>query len=221
MNVIEDIEFLNVFGALSQKNRVQGLDSQCIKECVNSISTKIVTRIIFKCPLVFTLHLTLKLLLIHFGLEFQQCVPSAIRKYMDERRDMPAERNASITCPIHKKGDRKGCNNYRGGRLLSITYKILASTIRERLKPRMLSASFGHSNVVSCQESQPQTADIHIKENPRGCKGWQRMYHLKKFSLPSIRWVDITTKYARETLVSRTGEQQHQTQEVIGQAESD
>ena len=38
---------------------------------------------------------------------------------------MPLEWKEPIIVPIHKKGDRMVCNNYRGISLLSTSYKIL------------------------------------------------------------------------------------------------
>jgi hypothetical protein len=43
--------------------------------------------------------------------------------------------NKSITVQVHKKGDKTGCNNYRGISLLSISYKIVSNILLSRLSP--------------------------------------------------------------------------------------
>ena len=48
---------------------------------------------------------------------------------------MPEEWKESIIVPIHKKGDKTKCNNYRGTSLLPITYKILSNILLSRLIP--------------------------------------------------------------------------------------
>lgn len=47
---------------------------------------------------------------------------------------LPDEWNESIITPLHKKGDRQNCANYRGISLLNHTYKVLSKIIQNRLE---------------------------------------------------------------------------------------
>ena len=49
--------------------------------------------------------------------------------------DMPKDWNVSVIRPIHKKGDRMMCANYRDISLINIGYKILSTILCDRLKP--------------------------------------------------------------------------------------
>ena len=46
--------------------------------------------------------------------------------------------NLSILCPVHKKGNKTICANYRGISLLPIAYKVLSSVMCKRLKPMVI-----------------------------------------------------------------------------------
>jgi len=50
-------------------------------------------------------------------------------------KELPEEWKESVIVPIHKKGDKTECNNYRGISLLPTTCKILSSILLSRLIP--------------------------------------------------------------------------------------
>lgn len=53
-----------------------------------------------------------------------------------ETGEMPEDWTLANICPIHKKGSRMLCKNYRGISLLSIVYKILSTAITKRVSSR-------------------------------------------------------------------------------------
>jgi hypothetical protein len=63
---------------------------------------------------------------------------SAIHKLIDSiwnKEQLPDQWKESIIVPIHKKGGKTDCNNYRGTSLLSTSYKILSNILLSRLIP--------------------------------------------------------------------------------------
>jgi len=52
-----------------------------------------------------------------------------------KKEELPEEWKESIIVPIHKKGDKTDCNNFRGISLLPTTYKILSNIQPSRLIP--------------------------------------------------------------------------------------
>jgi hypothetical protein len=53
-------------------------------------------------------------------------------KLIWNKEELPHQWKESVV-PIHKKGDKTECSNYRGISLLSNSYKILSSTVIARL----------------------------------------------------------------------------------------
>ena len=51
------------------------------------------------------------------------------------KEELPGGWKESIIVPIHKKGDKTDCNNYRGISLLPTTYKILSNVLLSTLMP--------------------------------------------------------------------------------------
>ena len=51
------------------------------------------------------------------------------------QEEIPAEWLSSVIIPIHKKGDKTICGNYRGISLLSTTYKVFSNVLYERIYP--------------------------------------------------------------------------------------
>jgi len=49
---------------------------------------------------------------------------------------MPKERRTAVICPIHKKGSKLDCNNYRGIPLLNVAYKIFSNCLLTRIKTK-------------------------------------------------------------------------------------
>jgi hypothetical protein len=45
------------------------------------------------------------------------------------KEELPDQWKESIIVPVHKKGDKTDCSNYREISLLSTSYKILSSTL--------------------------------------------------------------------------------------------
>jgi len=54
---------------------------------------------------------------------------------ISKKEELSEEWKNSIIVPIHKKGDKTDCNNYRGISLLPNTYKILSYILLSRLTP--------------------------------------------------------------------------------------
>ena len=64
----------------------------------------------------------------------------AIFKSIWQEEEIPTEWQEGIYVPIHKKGERSECVNYRGICLLTIGYKVLTRILCERIMPWYLDA---------------------------------------------------------------------------------
>jgi hypothetical protein len=67
-----------------------------------------------------------------------KAILSAIHKLIIaicNKKELPEEWKESIIVPIHKKGDKTDCNNYRGISLLPTTYKFLPNILLSSLIP--------------------------------------------------------------------------------------
>ncbi|CAI6370121.1 unnamed protein product [Macrosiphum euphorbiae] len=49
---------------------------------------------------------------------------------------VPEDWKIALVCPIHKKGDKQDCNNYRGIALLSVAYKVFTNCILSRIRTK-------------------------------------------------------------------------------------
>jgi hypothetical protein len=74
---------------------------------------------------------------------------SVIHKFITSiwnKEEMPDKWKESIIVPIHKKGDKTDCNNYRGISLISPSYKILSNIRLSRLRPYIDKTIGGHQS---------------------------------------------------------------------------
>ena len=59
-------------------------------------------------------------------------IPAALTQLMDliwNQQAIPSEWNTAIIVPVHKKGDSRRCDNYRGISLLNVSFKICENII--------------------------------------------------------------------------------------------
>jgi hypothetical protein len=69
------------------------------------------------------------------------------------KEELPHQWEESIVIPIHKKGDKTDCSNYRDISLLSTSYKILSNILLSRLIPYADEITGDHQCVFRCNRS--------------------------------------------------------------------
>jgi hypothetical protein len=73
--------------------------------------------------------------LIQTGGETQRSEIHKLTKLIWNKEELPHQWKESVVVPIHKKGDKIDCSNYRGVSLLLTSYKILSNIFPARLTP--------------------------------------------------------------------------------------
>jgi hypothetical protein len=61
-----------------------------------------------------------------------RCVIRKLIMLIWNKEELPHQWKETIVVPIHKKGDKTDCSNYRGISLLSTSYKILSNILLSR-----------------------------------------------------------------------------------------
>jgi len=70
-----------------------------------------------------------------------------VRQIWEEER-IAEEWEETIIVPIHKRGDRDRCENYRGKALGNAAYKILSNIILGKIKPYIEKVMWGLSEWI-------------------------------------------------------------------------
>jgi hypothetical protein len=73
--------------------------------------------------------------LIQAGREMLRLGVHKLIKLIWNKEELPHQWKESIVVPVHKKGDKADCSNYRGISLLSTSYKILSNILLARPTP--------------------------------------------------------------------------------------
>lgn len=68
------------------------------------------------------------------GRDLQMAIHGLITRIW-ETETMPEEWREGVICPLHKKGDKFQCSNYRGITLISSVYKVLSGILKRRITP--------------------------------------------------------------------------------------
>jgi hypothetical protein len=75
--------------------------------------------------------------LIQAGDEILRSKVHKLINFIWNKEEFPHHWKESIIVPVHKKGDKTGCSNYRGISLLPTSYEMLSNILLSRLSPYM------------------------------------------------------------------------------------
>ena len=89
-----------------------------------------------------------------------------------KQEKMSCERSGGMLCPVHKKGDRKQCNNHRGISLLNITYKKFATLLSNQLS-KIIVAEIGYYQ-MGCRPNRSTIDNIFIVRKIYEKYHWRR-----------------------------------------------
>jgi hypothetical protein len=73
--------------------------------------------------------------LIQAGAEALHLEIHKLIKLIWNKEELPHQWRESVVVPVHKRGDKTDCSNYRGMSLLSTSYKILSNILLSTLTP--------------------------------------------------------------------------------------
>ena len=94
--------------------------------------------------------------MLRLGGEETICWLKSIFDAVWESESVPEDWKSQILVPLHKKGSRSICDNYRGIALLSIPGKVFTKAILNRLKPTadllLRESQCGFSNDRGCTD---------------------------------------------------------------------
>jgi hypothetical protein len=66
------------------------------------------------------------------GEEMVEAIYQLIKQIWEEGK-MPEEWSIAVLCPIHKKGNKLDCENYRGIALICVVYKLMSAIVAKKL----------------------------------------------------------------------------------------
>jgi hypothetical protein len=81
-------------------------------------------------------------------------------KLIWNKEELPHQFRESVVVPVHRKGDKTDCSNYRGISLLSTSYKILSNILFARITPYADEIIGDHQHKFQCNRSMTDKCSI-------------------------------------------------------------